>query len=153
MRPTFDRFTIVRDYAHPVEKVFRAWTSIDAKLNWFRGPDGWICTEHTLDFRVGGAEVMRGEFPGKGSSSYSAHYYRIVPDQQICYSSDVVWDGEIYSASLVLVEFFPSETGTRMEFTEAITYFEPEHAHANVTDRARGTNMHFDWLVEYLDRP
>lgn len=153
LRPKFDRFTITREYNHSLEKVFRAWAEIDRKINWFKAPEGWVREQHTLDFREGGSEVMRGEFPGKGKSSYSAHYYQIAPNERICYSSDVRWDGELYSASLVLVEFFPTDAGTRMEFTEAITYFEPDHAHAKVEDRMKGTNMHFDWLVEYLAQP
>jgi len=58
-------FVIERDFPQPPVRVFAAWASPEAKAAWFSGPAGkWTALERRLDFRIGGAERLRGTEQG-----------------------------------------------------------------------------------------
>ena len=47
-------FVLERTYEAAPERVFAAFTTVEAKQRWFGGPDDWETIEYTMDFRVGG---------------------------------------------------------------------------------------------------
>lgn len=141
-----DKFTIERIYDATPGEVFAAWSNPNLKSRWFIGPEGWRQTRRELDFRIGGEEVLCGEF-GTGTTSFVARYYEIVPDTRIAYIYDMHLSGKHHSLSLATVEFRPAEAGTRMIFTEAVAFFDGT---ANAAARERGTAAHFDRIPGVL---
>jgi uncharacterized protein YndB with AHSA1/START domain len=143
-----DKFTIERIYAATPGEVFAAWANPKLKSRWFIGPEGWKQTRRELDFRVGGEEVLCGEF-ATGTTSFMARYYEIEPDARIVYVYDMHLSGKHHSLSLATVEFQPAEGGTRMLFTEAVAFLDGT---ANAAPRERGTAAHFDRIPGVLSR-
>jgi len=143
-----DKFTIERIYDATPAEVFNAWANPKLKARWFIGPESWRQTQRELDFRVGGEEVLRGEFPG-GTTSFVARYYEIEPDERIVYVYDMHLTGKHHSLSLATVEFRPADGGTRMIFTEAVAFLDGT---PNATAREHGTAVGLDRIPAVLSR-
>src|SRR5262245_26590778 len=112
-------FTIVREYPHPVARVYAAWADPAAKMKWFAGPEGkWKLLDREMDFRVGGRERVRGKFDGGYVSDFRAHYYDIVPERRIVYAYDMFVDEKKISVSLATIAFQPLSKATRLTVTE-----------------------------------
>lgn len=144
-----DKFTIERIYDATPAEVFKAWADPKLKARWFIGPQTWRETQRDLDFRVGGEEVLRGEFPSGVTTSFAARFYEIEPNQRIVYVYDMHLTGKHHSLSLATVEFRAAESGTRMIFTEAVAFLDGTQ---NATSRERGTGEHFDRIPTVLTR-
>ena len=73
---THSTFTLERDYAAPVERLWEALSVKEQKSKWFGDvddqPENW-----TIDFREGGREYSSGEFHGL-ISTFDATYLDIV---------------------------------------------------------------------------
>lgn len=70
----------------PTEKVFRAFVEPDAVASWLP-PNGFTCTVHELDAKVGGRHRMSfRNFTTGGSHSFGGLYTEIVPGQRIVYT-------------------------------------------------------------------
>ena len=81
-----DTFTLERTYDASVADVWRYWTDPELRQLWFRGPEGYEIAERTVDFKVGGTEVLRGRMPasmGGIRTSFRSTYYVIAPQQHI----------------------------------------------------------------------
>lgn len=76
-----DTFVIERTFSFKRELVYAAWTSAQAKSQWFVGPRGWEVQLRELEFRVGGRERLKGRRPDGTSSLFDARYYEIVPNE------------------------------------------------------------------------
>ena len=144
---THGTFTIERRYAAAPKKVFSAWSSADAKRQWFACHPDWPVTEFTLDFRPGGREVVKTGPAGGTVHAYAANYFDIVADQRIVYAYDMHLDAKRISVSLVTVAFLPSGTGTRMLFTEQGAFLD---GLATPAEREHGTGLGLDSLDRYL---
>ena len=53
--------SITRQIKLPRAAVYEAWTALEHRKHWFKGP-AWIEIERSLDLRVGGIEIARGRF-------------------------------------------------------------------------------------------
>ena len=144
-----DKFTIERIYDATPAEVFAAWANPKLKARWFIGPEGWQQTQRELDFRVGGEEVLRGEFPNGTTTSFVARYYEIEPNERLVYIYDMHLSGKHHSLSLATVEFRPAAGGTRMLFTEAVAFLDGT---SDASGRERGTAVHFDRIPSVLSR-
>ena len=113
-------FTIERTYPVPPQRVFAAWASHPAKDRWFGTGDDFLApTErYTLDFRVGGHEILEGVFPDGRTFGYEAFYHDIAEGRRIVTSYDVRVDGRRTSVSLMTVEFADAAGGTKLVLTE-----------------------------------
>lgn len=142
--------TIQREYAAPPTRVFAAWTDIETKARWFIGPpERWSLLERTLDLRVGGSELLRGQLRGGGTTLFSARYHAIEPNQRLIYAYDMFVGDEHYSVSLATVELAPAPRGgTRMTFTEQAAFLTGQDG---TRSREEGTAAHFDRLAPVLD--
>nr|AIA11415.1 Activator of Hsp90 ATPase homolog 1-like protein [uncultured bacterium] len=148
VQPFHDTFTLDRHIKASPAKVFDAFRNPELKSKWFVGPAGYEVAERSIDFRIGGREILRGKFPDGKTTSYDATFYDIVDGQRIVYAYDLVINGKRFSVTLATVEFRESAGGTRLLFTEQNTYIHaPTDAH---TSRQQGVNFHIDNLVELL---
>jgi uncharacterized protein YndB with AHSA1/START domain len=113
-------FTIERRFGCTPEQAFTGFSDPELKRRWFGGAGaGW-----ELDFRVGGAEVSRGEVPGGGSYAYNARYHDIVDGERIVYAYDMTLNDRPVSVSLATFEFHPDGSGTRLVMTEQGAFFD-----------------------------
>ena len=119
---THSTFTLERDYAAPLDRVWQALSVKEQKAKWFgdvdNQPANW-----TLDFREGGREFSSGEFHGV-ISTFDATYLDIVERQRIVISYTMLWDDKKLSASLQSIELEPSPRGTLLLLTEHGAYFD-----------------------------
>lgn len=67
----------------PPERVYRAFLDAAALAKWLP-PDGYTCTVHELDARVGGKYRMSfTHFPGGDGHSFGGTYLELVPNERI----------------------------------------------------------------------
>ena len=52
-------FTLTRDYAVPLDRVWEAFAEEEKKLDWWGAGDAMEPGEWVFDFRVGGRDVAR----------------------------------------------------------------------------------------------
>jgi uncharacterized protein YndB with AHSA1/START domain len=143
-------FTIERVYDFAPALVFAAWANAEAKSQWFSGtPDKWTLLERKLEFRVGGREILKGQWQGGPVSTFAGYYYDIVPDERIVYSYDMYQDATQISVSLATVELQPKGAGTRLKFTEQAVFLDDFN---DAGGRERGTGFLLDQLGEALGR-
>ena len=119
---THSTFTLERDYAAPVERLWDALTVKEKKAKWFgdvdNQPENW-----TIDFREGGREYSSGEFHGL-VSTFDARYLDIVERERIVVSYTLFFGDDKLSASLQSIELEPSARGTRLVLTEHGAFFD-----------------------------
>lgn len=147
---THGTFVIERAFPVSPERAFSAFSSAQAKRTWFRPPADWTMEPADFEFRVGGAERHVSVSPDGVRHGYRGQYLDIVPAARIvfCYAMD--YNGQPLSASLVTVEFAPTESGSRMTFTEQAAYFLAGDRDRIVGDREEGTRIGLDQLEDYL---
>lgn len=129
-------FVVERIYAASPAKVYQAWADPAAKAKWFSKPD-------IFEFRIGGREYSSGG-PSEGPVfTFDACYQEIVPEERIVYSYSLDSDDIRMSVSLTTVEFIPTESGTKLVFTEQGAYFD---GYDTPEVREHGTNEMLDTL-------
>ena len=75
-----------RVFAAPPERVYRAFLDAAALAKWLP-PDGFTCTVHELDARVGGRYRMSfTNFSTGNSHAFGGEYEELVPAQRIRYN-------------------------------------------------------------------
>jgi uncharacterized protein YndB with AHSA1/START domain len=133
---------IERSFPAPVERVFAAWTSVEAKSKWFgpRSQDGF-----ELDFQIGGRERFVAEGPEGARYTYSALYQDIVPSERIVYTYEMYRDEDRLSVSVATVELAPVADGTQLTLTEQGVFLD---GHDTVAQREHGTRELFEQLAE-----
>jgi uncharacterized protein YndB with AHSA1/START domain len=142
-----DSFSIERTYPVPPEKVFAAWTTIEAKGHWFGNEEGLEAVgEHTLDFRPGGREHLSAKAQGR-LFDFDATYYDIVEDERIVWSYDMHMDGRRMSVSVATVELNPVPGGTTLVLTEQGAFLDGLDTNEA---RREGTEQFLDSLGRYL---
>src|SRR5438552_6738275 len=81
------------------EKVYRAFIEPDATAKWMP-PNGFVCTVHHLEPKVGGSYRMSfRNFTTGQSHSFYGRYVELVPNQRLCYTDkfeDPNLPGEIH---------------------------------------------------------
>ncbi|CAN5123900.1 SRPBCC family protein [soil metagenome] len=113
---THGMFSLKRTYDAAPERVFRAFSTLEGKSQWFTGV--WTATERSFDFREGGTEIAEGRWPNGMVSRFEAHYSDIIENARIIYAYVMHIDGRKISVSLATVEFAATGTGTRLTITE-----------------------------------
>ncbi len=93
------------------EKVYRAFLEPDAVAKWIP-PDGYLCTVHSMDVKVGGTFKMsfRNFTTGK-SDSFGGKYLELTPHTRIRYT-DVFDNPGLPGEMQVTIDLKPVACGT-----------------------------------------
>lgn len=99
------------------DKVYRAFIEADALAKWLP-PNGFTCTVHSLEAKVGGAFKMSfRNFTTGGSHSFGGEYLELVPGKRLHYTDrfdDPNLTGEIH----VTVELKAVSVGTEVSIVQ-----------------------------------
>lgn len=140
-------FTLERVYDATPARVFKAFADPKSKARWFAGPAGWKELERTLDFRIGGQEVVHGRFPNGMESRFVARYHEIVPDERIVYVYDMHANGGFMSVSLATIELTAQGRKTALRFTEQAVFIDGQDGNEQ---RRQGTMFLLDQIAANL---
>lgn len=143
-RPFHDILKLERTLKAPASRVFDAFRKLELKRRWFTAPSDYQELERSIDFRLGGKEILRGKFPSGLTTSYEATFYDIVEDSRIVYAYDLLHNGQRFSVTLATIELQSEGSTTHLTFTEQNVYLNAP-ADANES-RIRGVSWHLDQL-------
>lgn len=129
--------------------AFRFWSEFDLKRKWTSCHPDWIVLEDSLDFRIGGSEVVRWRTTEGEMRGFRAHYFDIVPGERIIYAYEMTLDARRLSVSLATVVFAADGAQTRVTFTEQAAVLD---VGAGLEMRASGTGSGFDRLAAVMER-
>ncbi|ESX63371.1 MULTISPECIES: SRPBCC family protein [unclassified Mesorhizobium] len=100
------------------EKVYRAFIEADALAKWLP-PNGFTCTVHSFDAKVGGAFKMSfRNFTTGGSHSFGGEYLELVPGERLRYT-DRFDDPNLPGQIEVTVLLKKVSVGTELDITQA----------------------------------
>jgi uncharacterized protein YndB with AHSA1/START domain len=100
--------SLQRDYPHPPERVFAAWTDIDILRQWFGCGPGMLWNVHEWDVRPGGAIHVSLQFD-TGPFEVTGEFLIVEPPHRLRYrwsgdqTVDVTIDGRPNGSRLTLV--------------------------------------------------
>ena len=99
------------------DKVYRAFIEADAMAKWLP-PNGFVCTVHHLDAKIGGTFRMsfRNFTTGK-SHSFGEKYLELVPGERLRYT-DKFDDPNLPGEMQVTVTLKPVSVGTEMNIVQ-----------------------------------
>jgi uncharacterized protein YndB with AHSA1/START domain len=144
-------FRLTRDYAAPIDRVWRAFADEQDKLGWWGAGDRMDALEWVFDFRVGGVDVAEGRFHGGVVSRYVATYTDIVENNRIVTTYDMWINGAHMSTSVASLEFETIPSGTRYTHAEHGVFF--DQFWADGPNRESGTHGLIEQLARYLEQP
>jgi len=100
------------------EKVYRAFTEADALAKWLP-PNGFTCTVHSLEAKVGGTFKMSfRNFTTGGSHAFGGEYLELVPGESLRYT-DRFDDPNLPGEIVVTVTLKKVSVGTELDITQA----------------------------------
>ena len=100
------------------EKVYRAFLEADAMAKWLP-PNGFACTVHHLDAKVGGTFRMSfRNFTTGNSHSFGGQYLELVPGERLRYT-DKFDDPNLPGVIEVTVTLTKVSVGTEVNITQA----------------------------------
>jgi uncharacterized protein YndB with AHSA1/START domain len=144
---THGSFRLERTYEAKPARVFRAFAELEAKKAWFTGSSEADELERTMDFRIGGRELVVGRWNGERVTRFESLYYDIVDNERIIYSYEMHQDEVKISVSLATIEFRPDGAGTRLVMTEHGAFLDGFDGAAS---REEGTRWLLDKVGESL---
>jgi uncharacterized protein YndB with AHSA1/START domain len=142
-------FNLTRVWAAPRERVFKAWADPAIKAQWFTGPpERWTLLRRSMDFRVGGQEVLEGRFNESGMQTlFEARYHVVEPARRLVYDYDLYHAGQFHSVTLSSLELEQVGEGTRVSYTEQIVFLDGKDG---TESRRHGTGLQFDMIEATL---
>ncbi|MBA1142540.1 SRPBCC family protein [Mesorhizobium neociceri] len=100
------------------EKVYRAFTEADALAKWLP-PNGFTCSVHSFDAKVGGTFKMSfRNFTTGGSHAFGGEYLELVPGERVRYT-DRFDDPNLPGEIEVTVLLKKVSVGTELDITQA----------------------------------
>jgi len=99
------------------DKVYRAFVEADAMAKWLP-PNGFTCTVHHLEAKVGGTFRMSfRNFTTGASHSFGGKYLALVPGERLRYTNNFD-DPNLPGDMQVTVAFKPVAVGTEVNITQ-----------------------------------
>ena len=99
------------------DKVYRAFIEADALAKWLP-PDGFACTVHRLEAKVGGSHRMSfRNFTTGMSHSFGGEYLQLVPGERLRYT-DKFDDANLPGEMQVTVTLKPVSVGTEVNIVQ-----------------------------------
>ena len=99
------------------DKVYRAFIEADAMAKWLP-PNGFTCTVHHLDAKVGGTHKMSfRNFTTGMSHSFGGEYLELVPGERLRYT-DTFDDPNLPGEMQVTVTLRPVSVGTELNIVQ-----------------------------------
>jgi uncharacterized protein YndB with AHSA1/START domain len=144
-----DTFTIERVLKASPARVFAAYTTLEAKGQWFKAPTDIVTLNRDFDFRVGGKERFHARWPSGMVTDFQATYHDIVENERIILVYDMFHNGDKLSVSLLTLEFRPEGDKTRLIHTEQGSYL--VGGREAVASREHGTTWHIENLMALLE--
>jgi uncharacterized protein YndB with AHSA1/START domain len=138
-------FTLRRAFAVTPERLFRAFSDLQAKARWFNGPEGFVTLERTMDVRPGGRERLEGRHASGMVTAFDAVYFEVLPGERLIYSYEMRLDGRKISVSLATLTFAPDPKGALLTLTEQGAFLD---GYDDAGNRERGTA----WLLDAVER-
>ncbi len=121
----------------PVDRVWRAYTTPDAIVQWNAASDDWHTTTATVDLRVGGAFCSRMEAKdGSFGFDFAGTYTAVVPNRLIEYA---------FGDRTAKVEFLDTPAGVTVRVS-----FEAETTHS-VEQQQAGWQAILDRFTRYVE--
>lgn len=140
-------FTIDRTYPAAPSRVFAAFADAQTKQRWQACDPSWKTEHYSLDFRVGGGEVIKVGPPGGPLHICVARYHEITPDERIVYVYDMWLDEQQISTSLATIEIRREAAGARLILTEQGAFYD---GYDGADEREEGTRVGLDRLAGML---
>ena len=110
------QITVDTTVAAPVERVWRAYTTPEAIMQWNAASDDWHTTRATVDLRPGGAFTSRMEAKdGSMGFDFAGTYTEVVEHERLAYAF-----GD--RSALVLFRTVPGGTAVRVTFDSESTH-------------------------------
>jgi uncharacterized protein YndB with AHSA1/START domain len=144
---THGDFSINRVYDASPAQVYAAWSDPAVKAQWFIGPEGWSAVERRIDLQVGGQEILHGRFANGVETLFTARYHLVEPGLRLVYVYDMHLTGKHHSVSIATVEFIADIDGTRLRFTEQVTFVDGTDGRDGTLSRKRGTAAHLERIA------
>ena len=99
------------------EKVYRAFLEADAIAQWLP-PNGFTCTVHQLEAKVGGTHRMSfRNFTTGNSHAFGGEYLELVPNERLRYT-DRFEDANLPGEMQVTVMLKPVSVGTELNIVQ-----------------------------------
>ena len=133
-------FTVEAHHDVPPSAVFHAFADPALKRTWFVEGEGWVVDSYEMDFRVGGRETSRFRHQGQTAFPNDTVFLDIVPDRRIIIAYGMTMEGKPISASLATITFEAQDKGTKVTYTEQVTFLDGLD---KVADRETGCR----WLM------
>lgn len=107
-----------RVFRAPAERVYRAFLDANAMAKWLP-PNGFTCTVHHMDAKVGGTFKMSfTNFTTGNSHSFGGEYLELVPHERIRYT-DKFDDPNLPGELQVTITFKSVSVGTEVTIVQA----------------------------------
>lgn len=115
---------LAKDYPHPREAVFAAWSREDAQKVWGDPGAGWRMSLDRFSFRVGESDICR--FGPEDGPDYlnENRYLAIERGRRIVFATSLRSGDALTFAGTVMVTFEDVAGGTRMRLHEQGLYFD-----------------------------
>jgi uncharacterized protein YndB with AHSA1/START domain len=113
-------FVVERRYDAAPDRVFAAWSDLEAKAQWFGSSED----RFELDFRVGGQELHQGIDPRGNAYTFAAVFQDIVEPERIIYTYEMLLGDTRISVSVATVELRPDGDGTVLVYTEQTAFLD-----------------------------
>ena len=107
---------VERTYDASPERVFAAWSSVEALLRWNAMGDGWHAAYDHFRFGKTGGETYIS----------TSSYQDIVPNERIISAGTMRRETTPISSSIVTVDLTPSGKGCRLVLTEQAAFLDDE---------------------------
>jgi uncharacterized protein YndB with AHSA1/START domain len=150
-------FTIPLDLAAAPEQVWSLFADLPMRRGWVKMPGPSSTATHEFDFRIGGGERLTNTFVSGDTREELENrttFLDIVPNERIISTYTAIVAGSLRWVSLVTVDLAPTDTGTRLEWTEQYSFANlstPDGAD-DVRHLVGGTRLRLNGLVAAAER-